>query len=34
MDIEPGTSLEADKSNTGNACSKRKYKGGGTTCCM
>jgi hypothetical protein len=34
MDIEPGTSLEADKSNTGNACSKRKYKGGETTCCI
>ena len=34
MDIEPGTSSEADKSNTENACSKRKYKGGGTTCCI
>jgi hypothetical protein len=34
MDIETGTSSEADKSNTENACSKRKYYGGGTTCCI
>ena len=34
MDIEPGTSLEADKSNTEAACSKLKYKGDGTTCCI
>ena len=34
MDIEPGTSLEADKSDTEAACSERKYKGAGTTCCI
>ena len=34
MDVEPGTSLEADKSDTEAACSERKYKGGGTTCCI
>ena len=28
MDIEPGTSSEADKSDTEAACSERKYKGG------
>ena len=34
MDIEPGTSSEADKSDTAASCSERKYKGGGTTCCI
>ena len=34
MDIEPGTSLGADKSDTETACSEQKYKGGGTTCCI
>ena len=34
MDIEPGTSSEADKSDTAASCSERKYNGGGTTCCI
>ena len=34
MDIELGTSSEADKSDTEASCSERKYKGGGTTCCI
>ena len=34
MDIEPGTSSEADKSDTEASCTERKYKGGGTTCCI
>ena len=34
MDIEPNTSSEADKSDTAASYSERKYKGGGTTCCI
>ena len=29
-----GTSLEAEKGNAEPACSEKKYKGGGTTCCI
>ena len=34
MDIEPGTSSDADKSDTEASCTERKYKGGGTACCI